>query len=339
MTTTDLARIASSAPMALIEGARNALSRARTEGLPGVRAALGFAELVSEALRLSKAGEEAEAEAERLVIEARMLMGEATAKLAPMPPEVKGALAGGPGKEVVRAPDHLVAPLAEVVSRKAALASVGLTKQRAAEHERLANHQAEVRAYLASTDRPTRSDAQRVAQGLAPKSTQPANFSSESVEWYTPAEYIEAARAALGGIDLDPATSAKANETVKAKRIFTREDNSLTKPWGGAVWLNPPYGDEDASTGAWVQKLVSEVEAGNVTSAVLLVNAVTDRKWFQPLWTAAALCFTDHRIKFYTPGGTPKQPVSGNVFAYWGRAPARFRDAFKAHGAIVQVMP
>ena len=332
-TTMEMVRAAGNAPMALIEGARAALERARTEGLPGVRAALGFAELVSEALRLSKAGEAAEAEAERLVIEARILMGEATSRLAPMPAAVSGLIGSGmQGKRGV--PSGTALP----VSRTESLGSVGLSRKNAAEHEALAGNAEQVRAYLASTDHPTRSDAQRVAQGLAPKAAQPANFSSESVEWYTPAEYIEAARAALGGIDLDPATSEHANRTVKARHIFTREDNSLTKPWKGSVWLNPPYGDEDASTGEWVAKLVLEVSVGNVTSAVLLVNAVTDRKWFRPLWTADALCFTDHRIKFYTPNGTPKQPVSGNVFAYWGRAPARFRDAFSSHGTIVQVM-
>ena len=49
--------------------------------------------------------------------------------------------------------------------------------------------------------------------------------SSESVEWYTPKKYIEAARIVMGNIDLDPASSKMANEIVKAPAYFTRDDD------------------------------------------------------------------------------------------------------------------
>jgi hypothetical protein len=77
-------------------------------------------------------------------------------------------------------------------------------------------------------------------------------FGTGEVEWYTPREYVDAAREVLGAIDLDPATSAVAQRTIQASRFFTREDDGLQHEWHGRVWLNPPYargGNADAWDG------------------------------------------------------------------------------------------
>ena len=124
--------------------------------------------------------------------------------------------------------------------------------------------------------------------------------SSESVEWYTPEKYIEAAREVMGGIDLDPASNEMANEIVKAPTFFTKDDDpdGLNQSWFGNVWLNPPYGK---GSGMFTTKLIEEYKSGRVKSAILLLNAYGfDSGWFQFLWEYP-ICFTDHRVQFYSP--------------------------------------
>lgn len=60
-------------------------------------------------------------------------------------------------------------------------------------------------------------------------------------EWYTPSLYIEAARQVMGGIDLDPASCAVADQTVKATNYFSQEEDGLAQTWHGRVWCNPPF--------------------------------------------------------------------------------------------------
>jgi hypothetical protein len=155
---------------------------------------------------------------------------------------------------------------------------------------------------------------------------------SISNEWYTPAVYIEAARDVLGGIDLDPASSALANETVKAGRFFTVDDDGLASPWHGRVWLNPPYG---GLAGEFIERLVDEYENGDIDAAVALVNAhCTDTTWFQRLWSHT-LCFTNHRINFAAGTTDRSGSTHGSVFAYLGSAPEVFAANFATFGAVV----
>ena len=153
--------------------------------------------------------------------------------------------------------------------------------------------------------------------------------SSESNEWWTPSPYIEAARAVLGGIDLDPASCAEANETVKAQRYYSAKDDGLTRPWAGRVWLNPPYGGR---AGAFVTRLAESAGTGDVNAAVCLVSShSTDTAWFRPLWDAL-LCFTYGRIHFNGPGDAA---THGSVLAYFGPDRDAFAAEFAQFGAVV----
>lgn len=165
----------------------------------------------------------------------------------------------------------------------------------------------------------------------------PALTSSESNEYYTPAKYLEAVRTLMGGIDLDPASNPEANQVVQAAQFYSQADNGFAHEWRGRVFLNPPYGydaGDMSNQERWSARLIEQYEAGNVTEAILLVNAVTDRQWFQPLWKYP-ICFTDHRIRFYRPGGEPGTPVIGSVFVYFGANVIQFARVFCQFGAVV----
>jgi len=157
---------------------------------------------------------------------------------------------------------------------------------------------------------------------------------TRSDEWYTPPVYIEAARAVLGTIDLDPASCDAANATVKAARFYTKAQDGLVQPWQGRVWLNPPYGK---LAQAFVAKLVVEHECGRVPAAIALLNSnSTDPPWFQPLWDYL-LCFTRGRIRFISGDGHAKfRPQNGSVFVYLGPRPQNFIKEFDRFGEVVR---
>jgi len=155
-------------------------------------------------------------------------------------------------------------------------------------------------------------------------------------EWYTPSELIEAARAVMGSIDLDPASSVAAQQTVQAGQFFTLEDNGLLQDWHGTVWMNPPY--TSGLIGKFTEKLAAHVVAGDVIEAIVLVNNATETAWFQSLVSVcSALCFPASRVKFLAPDGEKGSPLQGQAILYAGEYPDKFQDAFKPFGFCVEV--
>jgi phage N-6-adenine-methyltransferase len=171
----------------------------------------------------------------------------------------------------------------------------------------------------------------------------------KSNEWYTPSYVIEAAREVLGSIDLDPASCALANETVKATRYFTKDDDGLSKAWGSIeqplhVWCNPPYGkiNNKSLIALWVDKLINEYRSSNVSQAILLTTCDSDNQWFQRFWDYL-ICFSNHNVHFYKPnadGALKKDSRStqmfGTVFTYLGPNESKFIEVFSNLGTVAR---
>jgi ParB family chromosome partitioning protein len=148
-------------------------------------------------------------------------------------------------------------------------------------------------------------------------------------EWYSPPDLVQAARAVLGRIDTDPASSDKAQLVVRAGRFYTLDDDGLSREWTGRVWLNPPY--TPGIIEQFVDRLCDHVQAGN--PAILLVNNATETKWFQrAARLAAALCFPQGRVRFLDEDGSPGTPLQGQAVLYFGDDVERFIKQFGPFG-------
>jgi phage N-6-adenine-methyltransferase len=157
-------------------------------------------------------------------------------------------------------------------------------------------------------------------------------------EWRTPNEYLALTRTALGGIDLDPATTPKANETVRAARIYTKRDDALLlkHEWHGRVFLNPPYAQPLIKD--FVRKMVSEYKKGHVTAGIMLTHNYTDATWFHEAASAAdAICFTLGRVLFYKTTGKVSNPTQGQIFLYFGNEIEAFRAEFSKVGLVTRL--
>jgi hypothetical protein len=177
-----------------------------------------------------------------------------------------------------------------------------------------------------------------------------ARHSKKSPEWYTPAEYVEAARLAMGGIDLDPASSRLANKIVKADAYFDEKSDGLSHPWHGRVFLNPPGG----IVGAFWEKLVAEYTSGRVTQAVWVGYSLEQLQVLQRFHRTPLdfpMCVPRRRIAFEFPGRPERRsPTHANYICYlpeaaisqggaWDvrallRSCKRFEQSFFQFGAV-----
>lgn len=166
-------------------------------------------------------------------------------------------------------------------------------------------------------------------ESIIVKSAPHVSHNSGNNEWYTPSEYIEAARRVMGRIDLDPASSAIANGVVMADKFYSADDDGLSHEWAGRVWMNPPYSSD--LIWQFAAKLRKHYQAGDVVEAIALVNNATETAWFYDMAQAAsAIAFTHSRVKYLNEALEPKgAPLQGQALIYFGKNVKKFREAFE----------
>src|SRR5512134_287058 len=322
---------------ALIDRARTRLAEARTSA--EVLEARAAAKAVLEYARLTKATRKAQADCFLIIKYAEMRLVEEVRAA-----QERGELArhGGVRKGAIKPRTSgldRAACESGISSRgsgtdPATLDEIGISSQRFAEWSEVydaggtAIIKGAIQTALDEGRAPTHADIQRAVKHGHHRT----RFTGEN-EWYTPAPYVEAARTCLGALDLDPASSAAAQSTVRAARFFTRDDDGLRHEWRGRIWLNPPYAQPDIVH--FVDKLLAEIAAGRATEAILLTHNYTDTGWFHAAaGQSAAICFTRGRIRFVGASGEIAAPTQGQAFFYFGPGLDRFRGSFGSFGFI-----
>jgi hypothetical protein len=189
-----------------------------------------------------------------------------------------------------------------------------------------------------------------------------ARLSCESPDWYTPIRYVDAARAVMGGIDLDPASEPAANTRIQAARFYTAEENGLERPWFGKVFVNPP----GKQTNAFWSKLLREWHSGVIEQAVWIGFSLQQLQTLQhaaaqagqqarPLFDLPAmghetplnfpLCIPRKRIEFVENAAKrgerlaqgkpePDSPTHANYVTYLGPHVQAFVDVFQQFGQV-----
>jgi hypothetical protein len=113
-------------------------------------------------------------------------------------------------------------------------------------------------------------------------------------DYYTPREVFDA----LGlRFDLDVCAPPGGVPWVPADRYYTLEEDGLTQPWEGRVWMNPPY----SHVTPWARRFIAHGHG-----VALLSHAKS--AWHPVLWEAAdAVAFPFRYFDFI--GGSISLPV------------------------------
>lgn len=135
-----------------------------------------------------------------------------------------------------------------------------------------------------------------------------ACLSSKTDNWATPQDFFDKLNEEFH-FTLDPCAN---EENHKCDLFYTKEQDGLTKDWGGhVVFCNPPYGKEIAD---WVRYSYEQSQKPN-TTVVMLIPARTDTRYFHDyIYGKAEIRFIRGRLKF--GDATSAAPFPSMVVVY-----------------------
>lgn len=120
--------------------------------------------------------------------------------------------------------------------------------------------------------------------------------------------------------DLDPASPLHHDTAVPARRKLTVEDDGLTAPWEGLVWLNPPY----SNAAPWADRFIDHANG-------VWLSPYANSKWFFRMLRAADLVGFAADFAFVHPEHSGQRAGMALFFAAFGvpsrRALARLARA------------
>lgn len=115
-----------------------------------------------------------------------------------------------------------------------------------------------------------------------------------SDDWYTPPAIFDA----LGLIfDLDPCSPGPSH-WVPARKVYTKDEDGLSQPWDGLVFMNPPFGGRFGHV-PWLERFFDH------SCGIAIVRSYTSSSWWHDLMPRAhAILFPRGKTKFIRPDGT-----------------------------------
>lgn len=185
-------------------------------------------------------------------------------------------------------------------------------------------------------------------KGIEMQAKANALHSSKSQEWGTPPDIIERYRRVMGGFDLDPSSSPAWNETVRATRILTKEDDALTKSWYASgeiirVFCNPPGG---LVSEFWERCALGIIEHEGMPSGIKELAWIgfsleqlqqLQTFLFHPLSWRVWTCIPQKRVKYVGAGQQDEvNPTHASYLSYYGTNQEAFINEFRDLGRIIQ---